>query len=305
MITPFLWFDGEAEEAVKFYTSLFDNSDIGAIVRYGKEGYEVHGQPEGKVLTVEFELSGFRIVALNGGPHFKFTPATSFFVVCETEHETDRLWEKLANGGSMLFPLDKYDWSEKYGWIKDRYGLSWQISLGRIEDVGQKITPAFLFVNEQMGRAEEAIRLYTSVFKPSSIDGILKYGPGEEGPEGTIKHAQFNLSGGKFMVMDGPGKHDFSFNESISFEISCEDQEEIDYYWEKLTADGGEESMCGWLKDTFGVSWQVVPSVLSKMLKDPDAEKSARVTKAFLQMKKFNIEQLKHAYEGTQKELYR
>ena len=295
-IIPHLWFDDKAEEAARFYTSLFKDSTIGNIARYTKEGFEIHGQPEGKVMTVEFELAGYKFFALNGGPHFTFTPAISFFVTCETEKETDTLWNTLIEGGSALFQLDKYPWSEKYGWVQDRYGLTWQISFGKIEDVGQKIAPSLLFVNEQMGKGEEAIRLYTSIFEGSVIDGILKYGPGEEGPEGTVKHAQFGLGGEKFMVMDGPGEHDFSFNEAISLLIDCDSQKEIDYYWEKLT-EGGEEGPCGWLKDKFCVSWQVNPRVLRKMVADPDAEKAARVTKAFLGMKKFNIEELTKAYE--------
>lgn len=296
-IIPHLWFDDRAEEAANFYTSLFNNSKVGTITRYTKEGFEIHGQPEGKVMTVEFDLAGYKFIGLNGGPHFKFTPAISFFVTCESEKETDNLWRDLSAGGAALMPLDKYPWSEKYGWVQDRYGLTWQISLGIIEEVGQKIAPSLLFVNELLGRGEEAIRFYTSVFEDSVIDGILKYGPGEEGPEGTVKHAQFSLLGCKFMVMDGPGKHGFSFNEAVSLLIDCDSQKEIDYFWEKLTV-GGEEGPCGWLKDRFGVSWQVHPSVLSEMIKDPDTKKVERVTKAFLGMKKFDIDELEKAYNN-------
>lgn len=157
-ITPCLWFDTEAEEAAKAYVSIFENSRIGRISRYGKEGHEVHGKPAGSVMTVEFEIEGQKFVALNGGPHFKF-------------------------------------------------------------------------------------------------------------------------------------------NEAVSFQVHCETQEEIDYFWNKL-AEGGEEGPCGWLKDKYGVSWQVVPTVLPKMLMDPDAAKSQRVTKAFLQMKKFDLAALRRAYQG-------
>lgn len=156
-ITPCLWFDDNAEEAVKFYTSVFKNSKIGKISRYGKEGYEIHGQPEGTVLTVELELNGQTFTALNGGPVFKF-------------------------------------------------------------------------------------------------------------------------------------------NEAISFQVSCKSQKEVDYYWEKLSQ-GGEKGQCGWLKDKYGVSWQIVPVVLVEMLQDKNAEKSERVMKALLQMKKLDIKTLKQAYE--------
>jgi predicted 3-demethylubiquinone-9 3-methyltransferase (glyoxalase superfamily) len=159
-ITPCLWFDNEAEEAAKFYVSIFKNSKLGAVSRYGKEGFEIHGRKEGTVMTAEFEIDGLKFVGLNGGPLFKFS-------------------------------------------------------------------------------------------------------------------------------------------EAISFQIMCEDQKEIDYFWSKLTA-GGQEGPCGWLKDKFGLSWQVVPTVLIDMLKDPDTAKSQRVTKAFLQMKKFDIAALKRAYEAKE-----
>ena len=154
-ITPFLWFDGQAEEAANFYCSVFKNSKMGKVIRYGKEGFEIHGQPEGKVMTADFELEGSKFVALNGGPIFKFS-------------------------------------------------------------------------------------------------------------------------------------------EAISFQVHCETQEEIDYYWSMLS-EGGQESHCGWLKDKFGLSWQVVPVVLIEMLTGPDAAKAQRVTKAFLQMKKFDIAALQRA----------
>jgi len=158
-ITPCLWFDNQAEDAANFYVSIFKNSRIKRISRYGKAGNEIHGRPAGSVMTVEFEIDGQTFTALNGGPLFKF-------------------------------------------------------------------------------------------------------------------------------------------DEAISFQIPCETQEEIDYYWQKLTADGGQEGPCGWVKDKFGLSWQVVPSALSDMLTDHNSEKTERVTNAFLQMKKFDIAKLKRIYEG-------
>lgn len=295
-----LWFDSQAEEAAKFYTSVFPESKIGDIVKYGKEGYEIHGGREGTVMVVEFELSGEKFVAINGGPLFTFNPSLSYFVVCETMEETDRTWNTLLEGGKILMPYQQYDWSEKYGWLTDRYGLSWQISYGKISDVGQKITPSFMFVGEQYGRAEEAIRFYTSIFKDSSVKGIMKHQGVETEREGTVAHAQFTLVGQQFMIMESAMKeHDFKFNEAISIIVNCQTQNEIDYYWEKLTSKGGEESACGWLKDKFGVSWQVDSVELTRMLKDADKEKVGRVTNAFLQMKKFDVAKLREAFEGT------
>lgn len=297
-IIPHLWFDSEAEEAIQFYTSLFPGSTTGKTTRYGKEGFEIHGQPEGKVMIVEFKLGGYEFIGLNAGPLFKFNPSISFFVVCETEEETNKLWENLSDGGSVLMPLDRYDWSGKYGWVQDRYGISWQLSLGKLEDVGQRITPSLMYVGDQAGRAEEAVNLYTSIFKNSEVDGISRY-TGNEGPdkEGTVNHAQFSLNGEKFMVMDSAMEHRFTFNEAISLLVNCTTQEEVDYFWEKLS-EGGEEGPCGWVKDKFGVSWQISPVRLSEMLADEDPAKVGRVTNAFLHMKKFDIQKLEEAFTG-------
>lgn len=291
-ITTCLWFDNQAETAAKFYTSLFEDSKIGPISRYGKEGFEVHGQTEGTAMTVAFQIGGQSFTALNGGPYFKINPSISFYVVCETEKEIDLLWEQLSEGGTLLMPLEKYDWSEKYGWLNDRFGLSWQISLGKFSDTGRKFSPAFLFMGPKHTLAEEAVHFYTSVFPDSGIKGILKYAAGENETEGTVKHAQFQLQNQTFMIMGNSMTPEFDFNEAISFQVSCDTQDEIDYYWNKLS-EGGSEGQCGWLKDKYGVSWQIIPSILDELINNP--EKAGNVTRAFLQMKKFDIAKLLQA----------
>jgi predicted 3-demethylubiquinone-9 3-methyltransferase (glyoxalase superfamily) len=247
---------------------------------------------------VDFSLDGQKFNALNGGPQFKFNPSVSFYVTCETETETDAVWQKLSEGGMALMPLERYDWSEKYGWVQDRFGLSWQISLGKLEDTGhQKFTPSLLFTGMQRGRAAEAVRFYTSLFDSSSITGIMHYGAGEPGPEGTVKHAQFSLCGQTFMAMDHPMEEPFTFNEAISFVVNCNTQNEVDFFWEKLTADGGEESMCGWLKDKFGVSWQIVPEALPRLLSDPNPAVAQTAMAAMMQMRKIVIADLQKTNE--------
>jgi predicted 3-demethylubiquinone-9 3-methyltransferase (glyoxalase superfamily) len=303
-ITPCLWFDSNAAEAAHFYAGLFDGSRINNVVYYTDEGKEITGKDAGTVLTVDFDLAGYKFTGLNGGPLFKFTPAISFFVTCETVAEIDALWTQLLQGGFAMMPLDRYDWSERYGWVQDKFGLTWQLSLGKLRDVGgQKIVPALLFVGQQHGKAEAAMNLYSEIFRGSKIDGLLRYAAGEGEPiaAGTIKHAQFGLGSGdeKFMVMDSAAAHQFTFNEAISLQIDCATQDEVDYFWGKLIADGGEEQPCGWLKDKFGVSWQVSPTVLHEMLQDHDVEKVKRVTRAFLQMKKFDIAALQRAFSGA------
>jgi predicted 3-demethylubiquinone-9 3-methyltransferase (glyoxalase superfamily) len=298
-ITPNLWFDREAEEAAKYYTSIFKNSRIGRITRASKAGFEIHGIPEGTVMTIEFEIEEQKFIAINGGPLFKFTPAVSFLVACNTKEEVDAIWEKLSEDCTALMELGEYPFSEKYGWTEDRYGLSWQVMFIGGHKMGQKITPTLMFVGEQCGKAEAAINFYTPVFHNAKIGDILRYGKCEEpDKEGTIKHAAFTLENQGFAAMDSAGNHNFTFNEAISFMVECGIQEEIDYYWEKLTADGGQESVCGWLKDKFGVSWQVAPTILGEMLRDHDKKKVERVTNAFLKMKKFDIGELKKAFEG-------
>ena len=298
-ITPHLWFDDQADEAAAFYASLFDGSSIGRTTRYGKEGYEIHGQPEGKVMTVNFTVAGYEMTALNGGPGFEFTPAISFFVTCESETEVDELWRRLSEDGSTLMALQSYDWSEKYGWVQDRFGVTWQLSLGILDDGGQKIMPCLTFVSPH-GQAEDAVGQYTSLFDDSSIANILRYCENEAQPQGAVQFAQVQLNGEPFTAMDSsPEFADFSFNEAISLLVACDSKQEIDHFWDGLARDGDPAAhQCGWLKDRFGVSWQVWPTLLGRMLQDPDQDKVDRVTKAFLRMKKLDIRALQRAYEG-------
>jgi len=290
-ITPFLWFDKEGREAAKFYTPVFPKSKI-------KNSTTLHNTPSGTVEVVTIELSGQEFTLLSAGPLFKFTPAVSFLVGCKTKEEADALWKKLSENSTALMELGRYPFSEKYGWLQDKYGLSWQIMFMGNRKIKQKITPTLMFGGEQCGTAEEAINFYASVFHNTKVGDVLHYGK-NEGPdkEGTVKHAAFTLEGQEFAAMDSAQKHNFTFNEAISFVVHCETQEEIEYYWDKLSADPKAEQ-CGWLKDKYGLSWQIVPTVLDKLLRDKDAKKVARVTEALLEMKKFDVDTLKRAYEG-------
>lgn len=288
-INPHLWFDKEAREAAEFYTSIFEQSEI-------KNVTTLHNTPSGTVDVVAVALSGQEFMFISAGPLFKFNPAVSFLIACKAKDEVDKLWAKLSAGGSAVMELGAYPFSERYGWTQDRYGLSWQIMFMGGREIKQKITPTLMFVGKQCGRAEEAINFYTSVFHNTGVDHILRYEKGQ-GPdaEGTIKHAGFKVEGTEFAIMDSARVQGFSFNEAISFIVHCDTQAEIDYYWEKLSADPRAEQ-CGWLKDKFGLSWQVVPTVMHEMLQDRDRNKLARVTEAFLKMKKFDIARLREAY---------
>jgi predicted 3-demethylubiquinone-9 3-methyltransferase (glyoxalase superfamily) len=294
-ITPCLWFDSNTEEAVSFYTSVFKNSKVGKTAYYDEAAAKVSGQKAGSVLTVEFQLEGYDFLALNGGPAFKFTPSISFSVNCETEEEIDGMWKKLSEGGKVLMEFQKYPFSEKYGWCEDRYGVSWQLSLGKSP---QKITPSLLFTQDKAGKVEEAINFYTSLFENSKVETIARYEKDDFDKEGMIKYSLFTMSGEYFTAMESTLQHEFTFNEAISLSVDCADQEEVDTLWNKLIADGGEESQCGWLKDKYGVSWQIVPKQLVEYLSDPDREKARRVMQAMLAMKKISVEDLQKAYEG-------
>lgn len=292
-ITPHLWFDTEAVEAAEFYASTFPGSKVTNVTT-------IYDTPSGDTDVVSFELFGQPFMAISAGPLFRFTPAVSFLVSCETREEVDAFWARLSQGGTALMPLASYPFSERYGWTEDRYGLSWQIMLVGEEQRGPRITPTLMFVGEVCGKAEGAIKLYASVFPDSKVGPILRYGKDEPpDEEGTIKYASFRLAGQGFAAMDSARGHDFGFNEAISFLVSCETQEEIDHYWNSLSA-VPEAEQCGWLKDRYGLSWQVVPSAMDEMLRTGTKEQIARVTEAFLKMKKFDLAGLRRAYEGSE-----
>ncbi len=275
-IYPCLWFDNQAKETATFYCSVFSNGKI------------LHDTP----MVTTFEIEGFKIMGLNGGPMFKINPSISLMVTCGSKEEIDGIWAKLMEGGKAMMGLDKYPWSERYGWVADKYGMTWQLMMGELPKGGQKITSSFLFVNEQYGRAKEAIEFYTSIFPNSQIHSLQLYKAGDPQPEGNLMFGQFDLDGQLLAAMDGTGNHDFKFNEGFSIVVNCDTQKEIDHFWNELT-EGGQESQCGWLKDKFGVSWQIVPSVLGSLMSDPG--KAGKTIAAFMKMKKFDIAELEKA----------
>ncbi len=297
-ITPHLWFDKEAREAAEFYTSLL--ADLKVTGRT-----TLHNTPSGDCDIVSFELSGQPFMAISAGPFFKFNPSVSFILNFDPAKDKnarmnlDRLWEKLSEGGTALMPLATYPFSEHYGWIQDRYGLSWQLML--TNPAGEErpfITPSLMFTGKNAGHAEEAIDFYCAVFTGSRRGTTARYPKGmEPDKEGTLMFADFSLPGTWLAAMDSAHEHAFTFNEAISFLIPCETQAEIDYYWEKLSA-VPEAEQCGWLKDKFGLSWQIWPTAIGEMMKNGTPEQMDRLTQAFLPMKKYDIATLQKAYEG-------
>jgi predicted 3-demethylubiquinone-9 3-methyltransferase (glyoxalase superfamily) len=292
-ITPFLWFDDNAEDAINFYTSIFDNSKINSFTR----------MPDGKVLTGSFQLNGQNFAAINGGSMFQINPSISFYVACETVEEATSIWHKLIEGGSDMMTFDTYPWSEKYGWLKDRFGMTWQITVDR--NIKQKITPAMLFTQNQHGKGKEALdfytNFYTNLFENASIVHLSTYqkGQNEYATEGMVLFSYFLLEGQSFIIMDAGSPQPYTFNEAVSLVINCENQEEIDHYWNKITKGGGSENKCGWAKDKYGVSWQIIPPILMQLMGDSDPVKAQNVMQAMFKMKKIEIKDLQKAYDGA------
>lgn len=284
-IIPHLWFDKEAKEAAQFYTTIFDDSQIHSIT-------VIKDTPSGDCDMVSFQIMNFQFIAISAGPYFKINPSISFHIRCKTVEEVDALWGKLSPDGKVMMELGEYPFSKRYGWIQDKFGVSWQI-IHTEEAFTQRVVPALMFTKEVCGKAEEAINFYTSVFPASSAQVLARYA-GKEGPdkEGTVMYAQCKLVNQEFAAMDSAYTHEFSFNEGISFIVTCKDQNEIDHYWEKLSA-VPEAEQCGWLKDKFGVSWQINPANMDELMgKNP-----SKTMSAMLKMKKIIIADLEKAGE--------
>lgn len=277
-IYPCLWFDNNAAEAAAFYCSVFP----GAAIKTNTS------------LVVIMEIFGKKIMGLNGGPMFTKNPSISLFALCETLDETNRIWEKLSDGGSVLIPIGKYPWSERYGWLKDRFGMTWQISIVNKTGDPASLTPSFLFTDTRFGEAKAAAGLYTSLYNETGIPVMIYYPEGDPNA-GKIMYSEIQILDDILILMDGPGNHAYTFNEGVSLVIDCSGQEEVDRLWEKLIANGGEESRCGWLKDRYGVSWQIVPSRLPELMMDPDRQKAERVMQAMLKMNKIIVAELEAA----------
>lgn len=294
-IVPHLWFDNQARQAAEFYCGLFPDSKI-------TQSVILRDTPSGDSELISFQLAGQPFMAISAGPLFKFNPSTSFILNFDpskgrSKEDLEALWEKLLPGGSVLMPLDQYPFAPLYGWIQDKYGLSWQLILSDPSSEERPfITPALLFVGEMCGKAEEAQEFYVSVFGNARRGEVMRY-PADMEPEreGTLMYSEFMLEGQWFAAMDSAQEHKFAFNEAISFMVRCDSQEEIDHYWIKLSAHPQAEQ-CGWLKDQFGLSWQVVPAAMDAMMQDPDQGRVARVMQAILQMKKLELAELQRAY---------
>lgn len=276
-VYPCLTIKGKIAEAADFYIQAFGEGAISQTSSF----------------VIQLQLSGQKLMLLNDGPQSTPNASVSFMVMSDTSEETERYWHKLTEGGQVFMALDSYPWSVKYGWVQDRYGVSWQLYTGEKGGTAQQFCPTLMFTGANAGKAAEAIDFYTQLYPQSAIQGILKYGEGEGDNIDYIKHAQFAVKGYTLMAMDSSADHGFAFNDAISLVVECENQAEIDNYWEQLGADGGHEVACGWITDKYGISWQIIPKVLGALMTDP--QRAQRVMGALMKMKKLIIEDLENA----------
>ncbi|KMQ61732.1 3-demethylubiquinone-9 3-methyltransferase [Chryseobacterium sp. BLS98] len=280
-IFPCILFNGDAGKSADFYCKIFN----------GKVTADTQ-------IVINIELFGQTIMLLNG-PEKEKNPSVSFMVICDSEDEVQKYWDQLKDGGTAMMDLGSYPWSKKYGWIRDRYGVTWQLFLGE-KSSDQKLVPTLMFIHQNNGKAAEAMKFYTKTFPNSMIGNISKYKDGGESGEDPehIMHAHFTIDGYSMFCMDSSHDHQFDFNEGISMVVMTDGQEETDYFWNSLSSEGGSEEVCGWVKDKYGLSWQIFPRQSMKLISDPDKDKVNKVIQAIMKMKNIIIKDLEEAYNS-------
>jgi predicted 3-demethylubiquinone-9 3-methyltransferase (glyoxalase superfamily) len=275
-IVPNLWLDHAAAEAADFYTSVFPGGKVIETVHYPTEGLpDFQADMAGDVLTVEFELGGYRLIGINADATFRPNPSVSFFVNFDpsvdpdARRHLDELWAALSEGGKVLMELQEYPFSPHYGWVEDRYGVSWQLMLTDPDgDPRPFIIPSIMFGHTALGRAAEAMDYYTSVFG-GRLGTVFPY-PAEAGPmAGQVMFGEFQALDQWFATMDAADQ-DFTFTCGVSLMVYCHGQEELDRWWSQLSAVPDAEQ-CGWCADKFGLSWQLVPDNLDELMSKPGA----------------------------------
>lgn len=286
-IVPHLWFDTQAVEAMNFYLNVFPQSEKLGQAKLAKT-------PSGEVDMVSFKVFDLEIAAISAGPYQSTNPSISFFIECSEERMLSQLWRALEEEGTALMPLNDYAFSPLFGWVQDKFGVSWQLSLNSSLKEPQILT-MLLFTKENAGRAEEAMKEFVRVFPDSEIKQLTYYPQGMDPEvEGQVMQGAATLTGQSFLFVDSSQPHAFAFSPGVSLMVYCEDQEEIDDYWEKLSY-VPEAEQCGWVCDSFGISWQIVPTDLNEKMFHYDWETLQRVNQVIQTMKKLNIAQIKQA----------
>ncbi|MBB1516769.1 VOC family protein [Tessaracoccus sp. MC1679] len=272
-IVPNLWFDHSAASAAAFYCSVLPDARVTVTQHYPTEGLADFQQDfAGDVLYVEFEVGGYAFGAINAGPEFRANPSVSFFLYFDptrddaAREKLDRVWDAFADGGEVLMPLGEYAYSRRFGWVQDKFGVSWQLVLSDPDAEPRPfIVPCLLFAGAAKGRGGEALERYTSVFPDSQVTVRVPQEVPDAASPGQVEFAVVRLLGQSFSLMDSEVDHAFTFTPGVSLEIRCDDQAEIDRYWAALS-EVPEAEACGWCADRFGVSWQVTPSNMAELM---------------------------------------
>lgn len=287
---PHLWFQASLKEVLALYQRAFPETQL---------LYEntLDGTPSGTVSMAGLILANLELRFLASPAPFQLNPSFSLLVACQGTTEVDHLTQLLGEDGQVLMPLGSYPFSPRYSWVVDRFGLSWQVMDFSGRETSQRLIPTLMYTSQAAGHCEEAIRHYVHL-AGSSISHVDRYGLlAEPNRPMDIRHLGFQLGDMVMAAMDSSAPHDFTFSEAASLIVEVDSQKELDYWWDNLSSDP-EAERCGWLKDAYGVSWQIVPRRLGQLMGSPDEEARSRVRDAFLAMKKFNIAELEKAALG-------
>ena len=246
-------------------------------------------------MVINIEIEGQKLMLLNAEPMFQPNLTLSLMMMCDSKEEAESYYQKLSENGKVMMELDSYPWSESYAWVEDQYGISWQIYYTK--EYKQKFSPVMMFTGQNNGKCKEALDYYPSVFPNSKIESVMEYQEGQGDTAGNVAHSQFNINNYLMMAMDSSHDHKVNFTEGTSMTIMTKDQEETDYYWNEFTKEG-QESMCGWLKDKYGFSWQIVPNRLIELTNTHEVERAQKAFGAMMKMKKIIIKDIEDAYNS-------
>ncbi|HFI0156087.1 TPA: VOC family protein [Streptococcus suis] len=280
-IIPHLWYDTEAKEAVAFYVDLF-----GGNVDWT---YTITDTPSGDSDLIQFQLGDMTLAAISAGPYFKLNESMSLMVNVASKDEVTRLYQALSEGGRVLMPLGEYPFSPYYVWLEDRFGLSWQLSYAPDLDKPYQFDICLLFSQDQVGLAQPMLDYYKDKLPQASVGQLSYYGEGEAAVEAAkLNYAELLIAGQKMIVMDHGYGGEASFNEAFSLMVYVDSPDELNFYYDLLSA-VPEAEMCGWVKDQFGISWQIVPRMLMEAYDTASPETIKAVNDAVLTMKRLDF----------------
>lgn len=280
-IIPHLWYDTEAKEAAELYVDLF-----GGKIDWN---YTITDTPSGDAGLIQFQLGDMTLAAISAGPYFKLNESMSLMVNVASKDDVSRLYETLSEGGRVLMPLGEYPFSPYYVWLEDRFGLSWQLSYAPDLDKPYQFEICLLFSQDQVGLAQPMLDYYKDKLPQASVGQISYYGEGEAPVEAAkLKYAKLLIGDQKIIAMDHGYGGVASFNEAFSLMVYVDSQEEADSWYEIVSA-VPEAEICGWAKDQFGISWQIMPRILMEAYDSASPEQIKAVNAAVMTMKRLDI----------------